>query len=134
MKSILTICIMMLCSVTSFAEEEGTKITVFAFGGINFGGESSGGELIFRKLYSSSEPLKSFKRFYREQEGNNEAQMYALVAFYYLDKKEYEKIKSAYRGQKIIVNCQSACSEYTKTLDDLIKKIESDSYKDFLPK
>ena len=93
MKRIFIILILTLSVVSAEEKENAPRITEFAFGGTGFGGETSEGEKLFRKLYSSENPIKEFQALYKK--GNNEEQMYALVAFFYLDHKRFKEIKEA---------------------------------------
>jgi hypothetical protein len=108
-------------------------IKEFAFGGIGFGGTTSNGEKIFQNIFSSSDPLSGFKKLYAEAEGNNEAQMYAMVAFYYLDKKEFERLKAECKGKKIQISCMMGCCGSQQSLDELIVQVENRNYDAYVP-
>ncbi len=60
--------------------------------------------------------------------------MYAIVAFYDLDRAVYERIKSEYQGKDVRIICMKGCLGGVNRLDALMKEIESGKYAIYIPK
>ena len=64
------------------------KVPLFAFGGVGFAGTSSQGEARFKEILKGPDSLNEFEKWF--ESGSDEARMYCLVAFYYLNRDQYD--------------------------------------------
>ena len=60
--------------------------------------------------------------------------MYAMVAFYYLDRRLYNHIKANYKNQKISIDTAYGCLYGSEYLDDLLQRVESGDFDSYVPK
>ena len=109
-------------------------ITSFSFGGEGFSGRISEGEILFKRIANQSNALEQFVLLYSFGEGNNQAQMYAMVGFYYLDKTLYNHIKTTYSNASISVTNVEGCIVLSMDLQALLQRVESGAYDNYVPK
>ena len=109
------------------------SIRELAFGEIGLACTKSEGEILFVKIISKENPLKQFNRLYDLSKGNNQAQMYAVIAFYYLDKLRYAKIKNQYKNRKASIVTMKGCGQSTVDIQVVFKKIEAGLYESYIP-
>jgi hypothetical protein len=107
-------------------------VDYFASGGVGFGGTTSTGETLFKKIHAEKNNLEQFVVVYGR--GNNAARMYALVAFYRLNRPLYDHLKAQYQGHDVEVPVVNGCDAYTDRFDVLIENLEKGRYDSLFPK
>jgi hypothetical protein len=127
-------------SVTAFASllpaaeqdvAELIGVEFFAAGGVGFVGTISPGERTFKKIYAEKNNLEQFVLVYGR--GNNAARMYALVAFYRLNRPLYEHLKAQYRGSTIAVATMAGCIRDEDGVGDMITRLERGDFDSLFP-
>jgi len=102
------------------------EVEFFACGGIGFGGTTSAGETAFKKIYAEKNNLEQFVVVYGR--GTNAARMYALVAFYKLNRPLYDHLKTHYEKSELEVTMMMGCDRYSQNVGSLISLLEKGSY------
>jgi len=109
-------------------------IDVFSFGGVGFGGMPCEGEKLFNKISTRRDALEQFVNLYGLAQGNDQAKMYAMVGFYYLNRSLYNHIKANYKNQKIMIKTANGCLYEAEYLSEILKQLESGYFQEQVPK
>ena len=113
------------------AREELASAPFFAFGGVGYGGITSDGERVFRRLYAAPDNLFQFGMLQRT--GGLPAQMYAMVAFYRLDRPLYVRLKAGYVGNLASVFTMQGCIASESSVEQVLSRIERGEFAAYLP-
>ncbi|MCP5550103.1 MAG: hypothetical protein H7A53_04335 [Akkermansiaceae bacterium] len=112
--------------------EQLCSVEEFALGGVGFSGQTSAGEVLFQRILARPDNLESFLTVYAK--GNNQARMYALLAFHSLDETLYRHIKANYRDRKIEIRHTVGCIKDSASLDAILSDfVEKGFYDRYLP-
>lgn len=126
----LRILFIVFCVAVTAVAGDAERIEFFAFGGVGFAGTTSQGELKYRKLMKSSDPLAAFSDWYESATPAGKA--YCLVAFHELDLEKYDKEKTAIlKKNHQPVSTMSGCMVMEQEWKAIFEKIESGAYKPF---
>ena len=111
-----------------------SRIDIFAFGGVGFRAATCEGETLFKKISPRRNALEQFVNLYGLAQENDEAKMYAMVGFYYLNRPLYNHIKTNYKTTDILIATASGCLYCDESLACLLKQLESGDFETYVPK
>lgn len=132
-KLLTLVCAVFGTAVLQAGEEEIAtlvKAEYFAVGGVGFGNTASAGELAFQKIYSEKNNLEQFVVVYGK--GGKAARMYALTAFYRLNRPLYDHLKGA--SAEVMVPRIVGCEAYSEYLGALVGQLEEGRFDALFPK
>lgn len=104
----------------------------FAVGGVGFGNTTSDGETAFRKIYAEKNNLEQFVIVYGK--GGNAARIYALAAFYRLNRPLYDHLKTVHAESEAPVGRIMGCDAYSESVGQLIVRLEKGEFDGLFPK
>jgi hypothetical protein len=107
------------------------EVEYFACGGVGFGNVISDGEKSFKKIYSEKNNLEQFVVIYGR--GTTAARMYALIAFYHLNRPLYEHLKAQYQEGEAKVTMIMGCDRFSQTIEQVISTLEKNGYASLIP-
>lgn len=108
------------------------KAEYFAVGGVGFANLTSEGELAFQKIYSEKNNLEQFVVVYGK--GGKAARMYAMAAFYRLNRPLYDHLKGASAGAEVMIPRIVGCEAYSEYLGALVGQLEEGRFDALFPK
>lgn len=135
MRAVLVLAALLLASGTPVSAEDDVKTLAkvggFAFGGVGVAGQTSEGEIAFRKVFASPTAKDDFLTLLRSK--NPQAVCYALVALRKLDPAVYAKTIEDLRTKKTMVTTVMGCTISDMPMASVVKFIDSGAYDRYLP-
>jgi hypothetical protein len=143
MRSVTFLCVMkrfamfilMACSLPIHAEdtvgaaiERLSRVDVFAFGGVGFGGVTSQGEIDFRFVFSlpSAVASNAFEKLYVT--GNPQGKAYALFGIRKINPSRFKEILASASKSAEYVAVMRGCIVTNETLPDVVKQIDNGKF------
>jgi len=102
------------------------RVHLFAIGTIGFAGQIQPGEQRLERILERPTAVRDLRRLYRI--GTPEAQSYALVGLYQLDRSRFEQLSERLRNSRTKILIQRGCIVSVESFPEIIRRIEAGRY------